>query len=113
MAEVPEGTRFIGIAPEVSLTQKRSQSINDESAGYTAEEIVGSIGSSAVLHVTSVGSTYSNTSFIGKALTDFAIFNNGDEQISIGNVSGFDSVTGLFTFTVSLGNTYTIFIYNL
>ena len=113
---IPAGTKFIGISPDIPLDQKRSALINDESRGYTAEEIAAAGGGCTILHVTSVGNSYSNIAFIGKNIAEFAIFNNGDEQISIGNVdieNGFDTETGTFTFTVSLGDTYTIFIYKL
>lgn len=112
---IPTGTKFIGIAPDISLDQKRSALINSESAGYTAQEIVQAVGTCTILHVTNIDNSYYNINFIGKNITDFAIFNNGDEQISIGNVdieNGFDTETGTFTFNISLGNTYTIFIFN-
>ncbi len=41
MATVPAGTKFIGISPDVDLTQKRSSQVNAESEGYTAEELAG------------------------------------------------------------------------
>jgi hypothetical protein len=34
-------TKFIGISPDVSVEQKRSTQINDQSEGYTASEIIG------------------------------------------------------------------------
>lgn len=45
MANVPLGTRFIGIAPTVNLTERKSALINQETAPYTIEEIAGSSGS--------------------------------------------------------------------
>ncbi len=52
MTQIPEGTQFIGISPDVSLVQKRSQLINDESAGYTAFQIAQAAGLATVTDVT-------------------------------------------------------------
>jgi len=52
MTQIPEGTQFIGISPDVSLVQKRSQLINDESAGYTAFQIAQAGGLATVTDVT-------------------------------------------------------------
>lgn len=75
------------------------------------QQLDATTGSVTLIHVASVGASYTNALFIGKVITDFAVWNNGDEQITVGNVdivTGFDTVTGTFTFTVTLGNTYTI-----
>jgi hypothetical protein len=45
MANIPAGTRFIGIAPQVNLTERKSAMINAETQPYFIEDISSSSGS--------------------------------------------------------------------
>jgi hypothetical protein len=47
MAQVPSGTRFIGIATDVDLTERRSALLNKQTEPFTIEDIANSVGQGA------------------------------------------------------------------
>jgi hypothetical protein len=49
MATVPLDTRFIGIAPEVNLTERKSAVINTQTQPYTMQDIVDTAGGGSYL----------------------------------------------------------------
>ena len=92
MSTISSGTRFIGIAPNVNLTERKSTLINDQTEPFTVEDISTLI----------VGNSIYANAFtpVGSILTDITLPQGGTfnypSPLSIG--------LG-FTLTVPLGTT--------
>jgi hypothetical protein len=71
MAQIPLNTQFIGLAETVDTTERRSALINAESAAYTMQDIIDSIGGglegSSYLFVTADGTDVENAAALKEA----------------------------------------------
>ena len=105
MPTIPEGTKFIGIAPEVSVVQKRSTQINDQSAGYTAQQIAADSGQQTYWFVSPTPfmsvSYVQHDDFIDKSLYQFEVISAGTDMVT-GEMVDYDPLIGRFTFEADL-----------
>jgi hypothetical protein len=73
---IPEGTRFIGIAPTVNLKERKSAQLNAETQPYTLDEIKGYKVFTALL--TQSGGSVTNDIYEGELTIGVTYFINGN-----------------------------------
>jgi hypothetical protein len=115
MPNIPLGTRFIGIAPEVNLTERKSALINRETQPYLIEDISSSTGGSVFIprDIYFGGTNCADVSIID----DYSINNSTSESITAPNLlsidgeiylSGSGSSAGLKTISMPLLETISV-----
>lgn len=96
MAQVPSGTRFIGIATSADLVERKSAVLNAQTQPFTIEDIASSVGSSQTLQ---------QTVDLGNSFTD----GSGITTLRGGGFIDIEDLTGNNSTTISYDSLY---IYN-
>jgi hypothetical protein len=92
MSTISSGTRFIGIAPSVNLTERKSALINNETEPFTIEDIADTV---------SGGGIYANGfTSVGPILADITLPQGGTFNYPSPLIMGLG-----FTLTIPLGTT--------